>query len=188
MIFSQRITNIKDKFITVLSVFQNIYGVLFRPKETFSDLNENYNSRLLAESLILLALVNLISRGFDLGVLVGSFINWLFVTTLIFLSAYVFVLSKQDYPKLLCLLAFANLPMIFLAPSGLYLDQMPWLTQVFDIAVMIWVFNLNLIALSSVCKISKSKCVILYMLLPLALSYVFINLAFQLFNELVGIL
>jgi hypothetical protein len=30
--------------------------------------------------------------------------------------------------------------------------------------------------------------VILYMLLPLALSYLFLNLAFQLINELVGFL
>jgi hypothetical protein len=183
-----RITNIEDKFIAVLSVFQNIYGVLFRPTKTFADLDENYNSGLLAESLILLILVNLISRGFDLGVIFGSFVNWLFLTTLVFLSAYVFVLSKQDYPKTLCLLAFANLPMIFLAPSGIFNSPMPLLTQVVDIAVMIWMFNLNLIALSTICKIKKSRCMILYMLLPLALSYLFINLAFQLVNELVGIL
>jgi Yip1 domain len=171
-----------------MSVFQNIYGVLFRPSKTFADLDANYNSGLLTESLILLILVNLISRGFDLGIIFGSFVNWLFLTTLVFLSAYVFVLSKQDYPKTLCLLAFANLPMIFLGPSGIFNSSMPLLTQIIDISVIVWVFNLNLIALSTICKIKKSKCVILYMLLPLALSYLFLNLAFQLINELVGFL
>jgi hypothetical protein len=104
---------------------------------------------------------------------------------LIFLAAYVFVLSRQDYWKLLAILAFANLPMIFMAPLGLVAVSFPLLAKLLEFILVLWVFNLNLIAVSTICNISKPKATLLYLLVPLAFSYFVASMAVNLFSGLI---
>ena len=168
-----------------MSFFQNIYGVLFRPSDTFKYLSANYNPSILVQALSVLVLVNLLSQGFNIAVLLGSMINWLFFASLFFLTAYIFVLSRQDYWRSLSLLAFANLPLIFLAPLKILSLTNPIISFLFQLGISIWIFNLTIVAISELCSISKTKSFLLYLIPPLALSFLLISFLATLFSSLV---
>lgn len=158
-----------------MSLFQNIYGVLFRPSDTFKYLSVNYSPSLLLQAVLVLILVNLFSQGLNISSLLGSLINWFFFSSLFFLTAYVFILSGTDYWKTITMLAFANTPLIFLAPLSILSISNPLITLVLKLIISLWVFNLNLLAISEVCSIPKRKALLLYLIPPLVICFLFIS-------------
>lgn len=167
-----------------MSLFQNIYGVLFRPSDTFKYLSVNYSPSLLLQAVLVLILVNLFSQGFNIPSLIGSLINWFFLSSLFFLTAYIFILSGTDYWKTIAILAFANAPLIFLAPLNILSISNPFITMILKLIISLWVFNLNLVAISEVCSISKRKTLLLYLIPPLAICFIFISFMVKMLSNI----
>ena len=158
-----------------MSLFQNIYGVLFKPSDTFKYLNINYSPSVLLQAALVLLLANLLSQGLSISSLMGSMINWFFFSSLFFLTAYIFVLSGTDYWKTMAVLAFANAPLVFLAPLQILSVTNPIIAILLKLAISLWVFNLSLVAISEICSIAKKKTFLLYLIPPLAISFIFVS-------------
>jgi hypothetical protein len=158
-----------------MSFFQNIYGVFFRPSDTFKSLNINYSPSVLIQAVIILMLANLISQGLSLIGLISSVLNWFFFASLFFLTAYVFVLSGKDYWKTISTLAFTNLPLIFLAPLNILSTTNSLTAALIKLVIGIWIFNLSVIAIAELCDIPKKKALLLYLIPMLVITYLLIS-------------
>ena len=116
-----------------------LYGTLFLPKETFTQIKANPN---LSQGIILIASVNLLevlrinqgSLWMIVGGIISGLIGWLFFTFLLQQLAGVFQ-KKVDLDALLTLTGFASLPWIFMAPA---LSLPSRFRVIAAIAVMIW--------------------------------------------------
>ena len=116
-----------------------LYGTLFLPKETFTQIKANPN---LSQGIILIASVNLLevlrinqgSLWMIFGGIISGLIGWLFFTFLLQQLAGVFQ-KKVDLDALLTLTGFASLPWIFMAPA---LSLPSRFRVIAAIAVMIW--------------------------------------------------
>jgi hypothetical protein len=162
-----------------MDFFKDIYGVLFRPDDTFRYFGTIYHSKklkLLVEAVLAYILATLTANHLSTESLIGSFSNWLLVYSVIFLAGFIFKLKIQDYPKLLTLAAFASLPMMFLAPVSLIQDFNPALGGILRFIVLLWSFNLNILVVSQVCQISKAKVLLLYALPMIIIVLVLFNL------------
>jgi hypothetical protein len=158
-----------------MSFFQNIYGVFFRPSDTFKSLNINYSPSILIQAAIILLIVNLISQGLSLTSVLSSIVNWFFFASLFFLTAYIFVLSGKDYWKTLSTLAFTNLPLIFFAPLDILSATNSLTAALLRLVISIWIFNLSIIAISELCAIPKKKALLLYLIPMLVITYLAIS-------------
>ncbi len=117
--------------ITTDEFFENIYKVIFNPKEFFEQKDMTVSVRLALATIILIAVINKFSFGiFDGSVLKISFIFSLIwgvisVVILWFLTAlffeYIAKIFNRDgnLEKLLFLTAFAPVPYMFFAPLNL---------------------------------------------------------------------
>lgn len=144
----------------------------------------NYSPSILLQALIVIVGVNLISQAFSFSAVIGSVINWFFFASLLFLTAYIFVLSGNDYWRTIALLAFANIPLVFLAPLKILSITNPIISAILQLAVSLWIFNLNIIAISEICSISKKKTVLLYLIPPLAIAFIFIGFLINLISQI----
>jgi hypothetical protein len=152
-----------------MSLLKHIYGVIFRPSQSFRILTDNYSSAILYQAILVYILVNIIGQGLSLGRLFASLFNCFFFASLIFLVAYIFILERKDYGKILSVIAFANVPLIFVAPVEIFVSTNASLGVLLHLLLGLWIFNLKILGLSSTLKISKRKIFLLYLLLPLAL-------------------
>lgn len=143
----------------------------------------NYSPSLLVQGIIAFFLAHIISKGLSVLDIFGSFFSWLMISSLIFIAAYIFILAAHEYWKVLAILAFTNLPMIFAAPLNIFSEAQPALSFVFQLLIGLWVFNLNLIAVSTLCNIDKSKTMLLYAIFPIALAFVAANFFVKLISS-----
>ena len=112
--------------------FDNFYGVLFKPSETFDKLKENPQ---LIQGFIIVVFISILSpvlkfsinseqnpffQGFELiNASFWGLLSWLFFASFLEIIASIF--KKGGKTKIfLCLSAFALLPWIFLAPASLF--------------------------------------------------------------------
>jgi hypothetical protein len=166
-----------------MSLFQNVYGLLFRPTATLKYLGINYSPSLILQGVLILVLVALANSNEASSLSVVSYIgSWLVVSSLIFLMAFIFKLRISDYPRFLVMLAFANIPFMFLAPIQILAEMNSVISGFLNFLIMIWAFNLNLIAISQCCEISKVRALLIYLLPPLILSLILIKFFFSLFT------
>ncbi len=166
-----------------MSFFQNIYGVLFRPDVTFKQLGINYSPSLILQGILVLVVVALINNEEPSSFGVISYLgSWLVVSSSIFLIAFIFKLRISDYPRFLVMLAFANMPFIFLAPIDIIAETNIIVSGFLKLIVIVWAFNLNLIAISKCCEISKVRALLIYLLPPLILILIMIKFFFSLFT------
>ncbi len=121
------------------------------------------------QGIAIYILVNIIGQGFSLGQLISSLFNWFFFASLIFLTAYIFILERRDYGRVLTIIAFANIPLIFVAPITIFTNSNPVFGMLLQLILGLWIFNLKIIGLSEALSISKRRILLLYILLPLAL-------------------
>lgn len=164
------------------SFFQNIYGVLFRPTATLKYLGINYSPSLILQAVLILLLVALINNDEASSFsIVNYLVSWLIVSSLIFLIAFIFKLRISDYPRFLVMLAFANLPFMFLAPVGIISQASSIISGFLNLIIMTWAFNLNLIAISQCCEITKVRALLIYLLPPLILTLLLVKFFFSLF-------
>ncbi len=166
-----------------MSFFQNIYGILFRPDATFKQLAINYSPSLILQGVLVLIMVGLINNEEPSSFGVVSYLgSWLVVSTVIFMMAFIFKLRVSDYPRFMVMLAFANLPFIFLAPLAIMTEANIIVAGFLKLIIITWAFNLNLIAISRSCEISKVRALLIYLLPPLILILIIVNLFFSLFS------
>jgi hypothetical protein len=158
-----------------MGFLQTVYGVFLRPISTFRDLNFNYSPAVLMQGLFALAMGIFISQSFELHDVVGSLLKWFCINSLIFLTAYVFIAEGKDYWKLISLMAFANLPVIFYAPLELLASANAFIAIFLKLAVEVWVFNLNLIALSTIFSIRRKRMILLYLAAALWIIFFVVN-------------
>ena len=156
-----------------MNILQNTYQILFKPNEAFDELIENYNLNVFLQGLIIFIAANLIANKFSLTSLFGPTINLLFLSFYIFLTAYVFVLRGKDFFKLLGLLAFSALPLIFTEVLNILSFDIGSFQLLFKLLVLIWIFKLQLIVITKVCKVSEAKATLIYMIVPLAIAFFF---------------
>ncbi len=154
-----------------MSLFQNIYGVLFRPDISFKYLGVNYNSGFLLQSIVILLLTGIIKENADVNAVLAYCITWILSASLLFAFAYVFKLKAREYGKFITLLAFSNLPLIFYAATTLISEFNSSLATIIHIVILIWSFNLSVIAISESCSISRFKVTLLYILPPLTIVF-----------------
>ncbi len=128
------------------------------------------------------------SKNLNLQGTIGALIAWLFFSSLIFLNAYIFILPGQDYWKTVGILGYASLPLIFISPVEVLAENNPIIASLLRIFISIWVFNLNLIALATICSIRKRKVILIYLLLPLALGFVLTSLLIKFVNEVYSLI
>ncbi|MBT6843737.1 MAG: hypothetical protein HOA17_08080 [Candidatus Melainabacteria bacterium] len=155
-----------------MSFFQNIYSVIFRPGLAFGQLANNYSSGLLLEAIIILSIIASIQNQPNIAGILGYLSSWLITSSLIFLMAYIFKLKANDYPRFITLLGFANIPMIFLAPATIISQFNSALGLILKLIILIWAFNLNIIAVTELCQISKLKATLIYLLPALLITLI----------------
>lgn len=129
--------------------------------------------------LVLVAMINEEPSSFGV---ISYFSSWFIASTFIFIMAFIFKLRVSDYPRFMVMLAFANSPLMFLAPIDIVSGANFILGGFFKLIVVIWTFNLNLIAISSSCQITKVRALLIYLLPLLILILVFIKIFFSLFT------
>ncbi len=167
-----------------MNFLQNSYGVLLKPSITFRSMVANYSPSLFLQGIIAFFIAHIISSGMTALNIFGSFFSWLILSSLIFIAAYIFILAAHEYWKVLAILAFTNLPMIFTAPLNIFAEAQPGLSFVFKLIISLWVFNLNIIAVSSLCNISKTRALLLYLVIPIAFALILTSLAAKLISNI----
>ena len=117
--------------ITTENFFENIYQVIFTPKEFFEKEEQTISIRLALCTIIFITIFAQLSKA----ILNSEITNWFFIFSLIgniigviliwFLSAlffeYIAKIFNQDgkIQQLLCLFAYAQVPIIFFAPLNI---------------------------------------------------------------------
>lgn len=162
--------------------------MIFRPAQAFTQLASNYNPGQLLEAFIILVLIAAVQQEPSPGGIITYFGSWLIFSSLIFLMAFIFKLKASDYPRFLSLLAFANLPLIFLAPVSIISEFSSSIGMLIKLIILIWTFNLNISAIAELCSISKMRATLIYLLPSLALVLFILNLVLGSISQLMTIL
>lgn len=147
---------------------------------------DNYNSKLFFQSFLFFVLANLIAKNFSLLEFCDSFFEWVFLLSFIFVVAYVFVLQGKDFLKLSTLLAFSVAPIMLEAPLQILSFDNDLLLMLFQLLISLWVFNLQLIAVSTICQVSTGKAALLYLLIPLTVIFFTVFFVLKLFGSLMA--
>ena len=145
-----------------MDLFYNLYCVLLKPTETFERFAKEYNTNLLIQGIVAYLIATLIDNQLSVHMFIDSVMVWFITVTLIFLTGYVFKLKRSDYGKIICLCSFANLPLIFTAPLKLIADYHEALFHWLSIALLIWIINLYIVAISKACDIRRRKVIIFF--------------------------
>lgn len=133
-------------------------------------------------------LVGAVKEGPGSQEVLGYFTYWFMLSSMLFLIGFIFKLRGYEYPKFLSILAFANLPLIFLAPMDLIAEVSVSLAGFLKIIILTWAFNLNLIAVSKICDITKSRAILLYLIPPLMVAVVLTKLLIDSISSLMVLL
>jgi len=160
--------------------FDNFYGVLFKPSETFDKLKENPN---LIQGFIIVVLISILSpvlsfsinsaqnplvQGLELiNASFWGLLSWLFFAS--FLEVIAGIFKKGGKTKIfLCLSAFALLPWIFLAPASLFKTGgllFKFTGVIIGLASWLWSTILTAYAIMKTYDISPQR-VITFILIP----------------------
>jgi len=160
--------------------FDNFYGVLFNPSETFDKLKENPN---LIQGFIIVVFISILSpvlnfsvnseqnsltQGFELiNASFWGLLSWLFFAS--FLEVIAGMFKKGGKTKIfLCLSAFALLPWVFLAPASLFKTGgllFKFLGIIAGLVCWLWSTILTAFAIMKTYDISPQR-VITFMLIP----------------------
>lgn len=167
-----------------MSFLHNIYELIFRPSTCFKKLSLNYSPSILIQGLTIAIIATSFSKSLNISETIGTLVSWLFFSSLLFLTAYIFILPGQDYWKMIALLGYTTFPLIFTAPLEILAITNPIISSLLRIFISIWIFNLNLIAISIICNIRKRKTILIYLLLPLALGFILTSLLVKFINEI----
>lgn len=171
-----------------MSFLQNIYSVIFRPGQAFAQLANNYSSGLILQALLLVIIIAAIQEEPSLAGLLAYSSSWLIASSLIFLIAFIFKLEAREYPRFMTLLAFANIPLIFLAPTSLINDFNSAFGILIKLAILIWTFSLNITALAEIAGISKFKAALIYSLPAIAVALFLFKFLLSAISQLVLLL
>lgn len=158
--------------ITTDDFFENIYKVIFSPKEFFEQKEITISIRLAIATIVLVAVINKFSFGiFDgsilkisflfsiLGTIISAVSVW-FLTSLFF--EYIAKIFNKDgnLEKLLFLTAFAPVPYIFFAPLNLikHIGEIGYvLATLIEVLLYFWIIFLYALALRAVYDITISR-------------------------------
>ena len=170
--------------ITSEEFFQNVYNVMFSPKNFFEDENMNVSTRL---AIFVVAVMTAINK-FALAIADNSINGLSFIFTLIgsilisvlmwFLSAVFFEYTAKIFDmggklvKLLYLTAFASIPMLFFAPLNLLKQAGEFgyiLSVILSCILYIWIFVLYAHAVKNTYNITLARA-FMFILLPLISS------------------
>lgn len=172
--------------ITTDEFFENIYKVIFNPKEFFGQKDMTVSVRLALATIILIAVINKFSFGiFDGSVLKISFIFSLIwgvisVVILWFLTAlffeYIAKIFNRDgnLEKLLFLTAFAPVPYMFFAPLNLikHIGEIGYIiATLIEVLLYFWIIFLYALALRAVYNITISRAFMLIFIPFLSLFF-----------------
>lgn len=171
-----------------MSFLHNIYGLIFRPTSTFKNLSHNYSPIILIQGIGIVIIATAFGKSLDIQETVATLLTWFFFSSLLFLNAYIFVLPGRDYWKTLGILGFTALPLIFHAPVDILAENNPIIASLLRIFISIWIFNLNLIAVSTLCSIRKRKAILIYLLLPLAMAFVLTSVIVKFISEVYSLI
>ena len=155
--------------ITSEEFFQNIYNVIFSPKEFFENDNQNISTRL---SIGIIAIMSVLNKtayviasdsliGFTyiftlMGSIISAVIMW-FITALIFEYIAKIFDKGGHLQKFLYLSAFACIPSVLFAPLHLlkHLGGFGYvLSVILSLALYLWMIVLYILAIKNTYKIS----------------------------------
>jgi hypothetical protein len=154
-----------------MNFLENTYQILFNPQKAFDELIENYNLNVFLQGVAIFAFAHLIANKFSFVSLFEPITNLVFLSFYIFITAYIFVLKGRDFFKLLGLLAFTSLPLIFTEVFDLVSFNITSFKMIFRLIMLIWVFNLQLTVITKICGIGKGKATLLYLLIPFSIAF-----------------
>ncbi len=166
--------------ITVDDFFENIYNVIFSPKDFFENGNIKKSIRVAIATVLLVYAINKISEGilsgkiydcsyiasFILG-LMGSVFLW-FITSLFFeYCAKIFMQRDNSLEDILFYTAFAPMPYIFFAPLN-FVKQIGNYGYIFvsiiEFLLYLWIIVLYAYAIRAAYKISFARSFMLILL------------------------
>lgn len=172
-----------------MGTFVNIYDLIFKPTKAYKYFDLKFNRSLFFQALIFIFLSAIISSYFSLSESLNIIFEILFSSALIFLVGFVFKLERGDLFKLIAFLSFANFPLLFKAPVDIISKQIPFLGALLSFGLSIWILNLTLIAIATVCKISKLRAFLLLimpvLIILLLLFILFIQILVPFFEYLI---
>jgi hypothetical protein len=171
--------------ITTENFFENIYQVIFAPKEFFEKEEQTTSIRLALCTIIFITIFAQVSKA----ILNSELTNYFFIFSLIgsiigailiwFLSAlffeYIAKIFNQDgkMENLLCLFAYAQVPIIFFAPLNLIknLGDVGYILATnIEVLLYLWIICLYAFALRATYKLTLSRSFML-IFLPFIASF-----------------
>ena len=171
--------------ITTDNFFENIYSVIFSPKQFFERKDLNISLRLAISTIVFIAIMTKTTMGiFD-----GSVLHWTFIFLLIwniisivflwFLTALFFEYIAKIFDRsgklkeLLFFTAFAPILYIFFAPLDLLKNAGEFgyiISAVVEFLIYIWIIYLYILSLKSVYNISNARACMM-ILIPFISSF-----------------
>ena len=171
--------------ITTENFFENIYQVIFAPKEFFEKEEQTTSIRLALCTIIFITIFAQVSKA----ILNSELTNYFFIFSLIgsiigailiwFLSAlffeYIAKIFNQDgkMENLLCLFAYAQVPIIFFAPLNLIknLGDIGYILATnIEVLLYLWIIVLYAFALKNTYKLTYARAFML-IFLPFVSSF-----------------
>ena len=165
--------------ITTENFFENIYEVIFSPKKFFEKEDQKISIRLALCTIIFLTIFVQLSKG----IINSEITNWFFIFNLIgsiisailiwFLSALFFEYiakifnQEEKIQKLLCLFAYAQVPIIFFAPLNLVKNLGLGgyiLSTNIEVLLYFWILILYSFALKNTYKLTYARAFMLIFL------------------------
>lgn len=152
------------------NIIKIFYGTLIEPVNTFRNIGEIKNYKIpffilcLISLFTLLLIQNVLPTDF-ISIYITNTVNliiyWVFLTFFIDLIAKTFT-QKSEYSRLLSLLSFSLIPLIFIAPLKLLKNSFGIFINIADIlliCVWIWTICLQVIAISEAYNIPRGNAI-----------------------------
>lgn len=165
--------------ITTENFFENIYQVIFEPKNFFEKEDRIISIRLALSTIIFITIFAQLSKA----ILNSEITNWFFIFSLIgsiigtiliwFLSAlffeYIAKIFNNDgkIQQLLCLFAYAQVPIIFFAPLNIIKNIGNFgyiLSTNIEVILYFWIIILYALALKNTYKLTYARAFMLIFL------------------------
>lgn len=158
--------------ITADNFFENIYSVIFSPKEFFENKEIKISLRLALFNVLFIALFSKISSGilygniFNMKFLFGVISSLFFSVVFWFLTGvffeYIAKIFARDagFSKILFYTSFAPIPYIFFAPLNLFKQAGSYfytIASLTELILFIWIIFLYAYSLKAVYNISLSR-------------------------------
>ena len=165
--------------ITTENFFENIYQVIFTPKEFFEKEEQTISIRLALCTIISITIFTQISKA----ILNSELTNWFFIFSLIgsiigsiliwFLSGLFFEFIAKIFnqegklQQILCLFAYAQVPIIFFAPLNLMkkIGDLGYLLSTnAEVLLYFWIIALYALSLKNTYKLTYARAFMLIFL------------------------